>query len=246
MYYVYTITLSKGEIYVGCTSDIKRRQHQHNENIRKRKNRFATYIADNYPTFFLKFSDFTIIATFEDRKEALKYERKTAKSYIGKTILLNDNYNLDCSRIGKNLGNTAKNYFLIDTVLHTETQISDLRQYCLKNNLDYKLIQRTVKGNKIAYQRYKVFYECDWLDVENKEYYLSGQFYIDNIENHKQHIIDTYGKRYLVRTPSGEIVEVVNLNRFAREHNLSDGTLHSTLSLDKSTKGYKVIKRIDN
>ena len=244
MYYVYIIKLPKGEVYVGCTSNIRRRKDQHNENVRKSKGRFANYIKNNYTDLTLQVKDFDVIASFAERNEALKYEKKTAKSFIGKAVLLNDNYNIDCSRKNKNLGHTAKCYVLIDINNMTETHIKDLRQYCLAQGLNYQLIHRTVKGNKLAYQRYKVFYECDWLDIKDKKYYLSGQFYKDYVQSLQEKKSNAYSKQYLVQAPDGQIIKVKNLDKFAREHNLTAGTLHSTLTLNKKTKGYKVIKRI--
>lgn len=244
MYYVYTITLPKGEVYVGCTNFLRRRKDQHNENKRNRHGRFATYIADNYPDLTIALKDLNVIASFANRDEALKYEKKTAKSYIGKSVLLNDNYNVDCSRKGKNIGNTAKKYVLVDIVAHGVVYIFDLMQYCKKNGLEYSLIQRTVRGCKVAYNRYKAFYEFDWLDIEDKEYYLSGQFYADHLEKSRIAHGKKTSKTYLVRTPTGEVETITNLDKYAREHNLTAGTLHSTLTLPKSTKGYKVIKRI--
>lgn len=244
MYYIYIVKLPKDEVYVGCTSNIRRRKDQHNENVRKLKGRFANYIKENYPNLILSQKDLNIIASFSNRNEALKYEKETAKKFIGKTILLNDNYNIDCSRKNKNLGKTSKSYVLIDIQCSTEIFITDLRQYCLKNNLDYKLVQRTVKGCKLSYQRYKVFYECDWLDITDKDYYLSGKFYKDHLDKIKQIQSQNYAKCYLVQTPVGEVIKVTNLDKYAKEHNLTPGTLHSTLSLGNSTKGYKVIKRI--
>ena len=244
MYYIYVVELPNNEKYVGCTSNIKRRTTQHNDNIKNKRNRFSKYINENYPDLKLKNTDLKVKASFENRKEAFQYEKKLTKSYIGKCILLNDNYNIDCSRKGKNLGNTSKSYILINIESHTETIIYDLRQHCLNNNLDYKLIQRTVNGNKLAYSKYKVFYYSIWEDIQNKDYYLSGQFYIDYLNKIKQERIKKSCKQYLVKIPNGEIVKVTNLDKFARENNLTSGTLHSTFKKNKPTKGFQVIKRI--
>lgn len=244
MYYIYVVELPNNEKYVGCTNNIKRRTTQHNDNIKNKRNRFSKYINENYPDLKLKNTDLKVKASFENRKEAFQYEKKLTKSFIGKCILLNDNYNIDCSRKGKNLGNTSKSYILINIESHTETIIYDLRQYCLNNNLDYKLIQRTVNGNKLAYSKYKVFYYSIWEDIQNKDYYLSGQFYIDYLNKIKQERIKKSCKQYLVKTPNGEIVKVTNLDKFARENNLTSGTLHSTFKKNKPTKGFQVIKRI--
>lgn len=244
MYHIYEIELKNGEKYVGCTNNIKRRTTQHNDNIKNKRNRFSKYISENYPNLKLKYTDLKVKASFENRKEALKYEKKLTISHIGKCVLLNDNYNIDCSRKGKNLGNTGKNYVLIDIENQTETIIYDLRQYCLNNNLDYKLIQRTVNGNKVAYFRYKVFYYNDWQDIEKKDYYLSGKFYSDHLEKIQENKSKNYAKQYLVKIPNGEIIKVTNLDKFAKENNLTIGTLHSTFKKNKPTKGFQVIKRL--
>ncbi len=242
MYYVYKIELKNGEVYIGCTNNIKRRRNQHNENIRLKKSKLGKYISENYNNLILQNKDLQIQASFIDRKQALTYEKKLTVSYIGKCkYLLNDNYNIDCSRKGKNIGNTSKNYILIDIQEKKEIKIYDLRQYCINNNLDYKLIQRTVKGNKLSYNRYKVFYEYEWIDIKNKDYYITGEFYKNYLEKLKQ---NRKCKKYLVKLPSGEIKEVINLDKFARENNLTSGTLHATYIKKKKTKGYQVIKRM--
>ena len=90
----------------------------------------------------------------------------------------------------------------------------------MNNNLDYKLIQRTVNGNKVAYFRYKVFYYNDWQDIEKKDYYLSGKFYSDHLEKVQENKSKNYAKQYLVKIPNGEIIKVTNLDKFAKENNL--------------------------
>lgn len=244
MYHVYIVTLPNNELYVGCTNNIARRKDQHNENIRKKRGKFASYISENYPGKFLGTIDLEIQASFQSRSDALKYEKSLTKSFISKAVVLNDNYNVDCSRKGKNIGNTAKEYVLIDIVDSTETYLCDLRQYCLRNGLEYSLIQRTVGKNCIAYSRYKAFYKQEWEDIEDKQYYISGKFYKDKLERLKTEKSQRSAKKYLVETPPGEIVEVFNLDKFAREHGLTSGTLHATYSKHKKTKGYQVIKRI--
>lgn len=247
LYNVYVITLENGEKYVGCTNNITRRKTQHNENVRKKKNRFAQYVADKYPDKIFVDSDLLVIATFQDRSEALKYERKTAKSYIGKYVLLNDNYSDSCTRKGKNLGNTSKDYVLVDFVEHTSEFLSCLRGYCKSRGWSASLLNKTIHGNCVSYGRYKLFYSDVWqdMDEEKKEYYLSGKFIIEHQENLKKLKQRNYSKKYLVKTPSGNIEEVVNLSKYAREHNLTEGTLHATLIKKKPTKGYMVMERIE-
>lgn len=244
MYHVYKITLKNGEVYVGCTDNVRRRKDQHNENIRKQKSRLAIYISNNYPNKKLVTKDLEIQASFINRNEALKYEKSLTKSFINKVVLLNDNYNIDCSRKGKNLGNTSKEYVLIDISSNNCVEIFDLRQYCLQNNLPYKDIQKTINKNSISNGKYKVFYKQEWEDIEDKDYYLSGKFYKDKIYQNKNKLIARNSKKYLVETPTGEVIEVFNLDKFARENNLTSGTLHATYKKNKSTKGYKVIKRM--
>ena len=77
--------------------------------------------------------------------------------------------------------------------------------------------------------------------IKNKDYYITGEFYKNYLEKLKQ---NRKCKKYLVKLPSGEIKEVINLDKFARENNLTSGTLHATYIKKKKTKGYQVIKRM--
>lgn len=244
MYYVYKITLPQKEVYVGCTNNLRRRKDQHNGNVKKCKNRFADYVAHNYKDLIFSTKDLEIQAAFKDRNEALKFERQLTKSLIPYNLVLNDNYNVDCSRKGKNLGNTSKEYVLIDIENNSCEYVFNLRQYCINHSLDYKLIQRTVSKKSIAYNKYKVFYKQEWEDIENKDYYLSGEFYKDKLKEDKEIRVKKIQRRFKILTPSGEIIEIENLEKFSREHNLTSGTLSATYTKKNKTKGYQVIERM--
>ena len=88
------------------------------------------------------------------------------------------------------------------------------------------------------------FYYNDWQDIEKKDYYLSGKFYSDHLEKVQENKSKNYAKQYLVKIPNGEIIKVTNLDKFAKENNLTSGTLHSTFKKNKPTKGFQVIKRL--
>lgn len=87
-----------------------------------------------------------------------------------------------------------------------------------------------------------------WKDIQGYE----GLYQVSNLGNVKNKIqpylkqerIKKSCKQYLVKIPNGEIVKVTNLDKFARENNLTSGTLHSTFKKNKPTKGFQVIKRI--
>lgn len=242
MYFVYKITFKNGT-YIGCTDNLRRRKDQHNENSRKRKSKFGRYLSDNNIT--LSLDDMEIIYKNEDRAEALKTERMAVlESDKNGVHLLNDNYTKECSRKGKNIGNTSKEYYVIDFFNHNVIFVNNLRQFCIKNALDYKLLQRTVKGDKYTKSGYKVFYKNEWETEPEKDKYISGKF----IDDMKKVLADgnraRNSKRYEVRFPNGDVKEVYNLDHFAREHGLTSGTLHSTHIKGKPTKGYQVIRRI--
>lgn len=242
MYYVYVIYL-QGFIYVGCTNNLKRRKDQHNENARKRKSKFGRFLND-YNIVLTK-DDIIVIYQSYDRQEALAMEKATAMQYerIGYN-LLNDNYSLDCTRKGKNIGNTAKQYYVIDFNNNTVTLVEDLRQYCLQNNYPYKELQRTIHGLRYTFTGHKVFHKEDWENIKNKDYFTSGNFIKDYKNRLSKQKTLRQQKRYKVKFPDGHIEEVVNLDRFATEHNLTSGTLHATYTKQKPTKGYQVIERL--
>lgn len=53
-------------------------------------------------------------------------------------------------------------------------------------------------------------------------------------------------KEYLVETPIGERIEIINLSKYCREHNLNTGHLHETLYGKRiQHKGYKLIPKND-
>lgn len=243
MYKVYLLSFDDGHEYIGCTNNVRRRRDQHNENARERKSKLGIYLNDN--GIVLKENDFTVLNSFEDRSVALKCEREEAiKRNKHKGTLLNDNYTDTCSRKGKNIGNTAKKYIVIDIVNQTSTPIDNLRQYCISEGLNYKSMQDTVNKTHICLNRYKVFYYEKWEQTENKNYYINGDFLKDIYTKNRSNHVSRCSKKYEVQHPDGTLKIVTNLDNFAREHNLTPGTLHSTLSKNKKTKGYKVIRRI--
>lgn len=245
MYHVYKITLENGEVYIGCTNNIRRRKDQHNGNIKNKNGKFANYVASNYPNLVLKKEDLKTTAMFDRRTHALKHERElTIKHDKDGYVVLNDNYTSDCSRKGKSIIGSFKKYVVIDIATNTEEYVENLRQYCLKNNFSYKSMQDTLNKTHVYSQRYKVFYYDDWYEKENKEYYLTGQFLEDILLNNEKSVIEKRSKTYRVKIPTGEVITVTNLDEFARENNINSGNLHASFSNGKKAKGYKVIERI--
>ena len=242
MYFVYELVVC-GRKYIGCTSDIRRRKDQHNENARKRASKLGVFLNEN--GIRLKVEDFHILHEIESRNEALAEERRIALelSHSGEQ-LLNDNYTIECTRKGKNLGNTSKSFVVIDCVLHKAIPVTDLRQYCLTEELNYKLLHRTCRSGHIYQNRYCVFYDDEWEKVKDKEKYLDGSFIYEVIKNARMSQAERTSKWYEVKFPDGHIETVKNLDGFAREHNLTSGTLHATYNKRKPTKGYQVIRRI--
>lgn len=242
MYQIYKLTFGK-RVYIGCTNNIRRRKNQHNENARNRKSKLGKYLADN--GLVLTINDFLIIASEKDRPKAFEIEKAAAvqEEKTG-SILLNDNYSMDCTRKGKNIGNTAKNFVVIDFVEHTMTEVTDLRQYCQANGLDYKLLHRTAKSGHEYKNRYCAFSAEEWAKEPNKEKYLDGSFVNEVMAKAREDSKRKMAKWYEVKFPDGHTEVVFNLNHFAAEHNLTAGTLHATLINNKATKGYQVIRRI--
>lgn len=242
MYLVYRLRFGERE-YIGCTDDIRRRKNHHNENARKLKSKLGKYLSEQ--KIVLTESDFEIIGSFDHREDAMDFERKTAIDLSAKGVnLLNDNYAADCTRKGKNHGHCTKDYILIDYINHTVTAVNNLRQYCIQNGLSYSVVERTAKRNSYCELGVKAFLADDWEKEQNKEKYLSGEFVNDIKRSARESHVDKTSKKYIVRFPDGHEEAVKNLDKFAREHNLTGGTLHATITKNKPTKGYQVLRRI--
>lgn len=245
IYFVYEINFNNNEKYVGCTNNLRRRKDQHNENIRKRKGKLGKYLASNYDDIYIDESDLKIIASFSNRKEALIYEKEiTAKYDKEKFFLLNDNYTKDCTRKGKNIGNTSKEYCIIDVVNKTYEYINNLRQYSITKGLSYKSLQDTVNKTHIHKNRYKVFLLEDWKEISDKNYFISGKFLEDINSKLKLKQIKRNSKTYKILTPNNEIMIVENLDKFAKDNNINPGNLHASLTTNKKAQGYLVLERI--
>ena len=225
MNYVYKITKNDKIIYIGCTNNLRRRKDQHNDNIRYKKSK----LGQNWQWEPLNQEDLQVIACFENRKEAMRYERKKTMEIQPE---LNDNYTSECTR---NYRSTFKEYVVIDIKTKTEFVTGDLKTFCKNMNLPYKPMQDTVSKTHLCKERYKVFYKNDWYDVEDKEVYWSKKF-IPKVKRN--------GKSYEVLFPDGTINVVSNLDKFAKEHGINAGNLHASYTNNRKAKGYKVIKRI--
>lgn len=242
MFYVYKVEIGQ-YVYVGCTNNLRRRKDQHNVNARLGKSKFGRFLSEN--AIILHKEDMIVLFALDDRDEALKVEKRTAidceKSGM---LLLNDNYSKDCTRKGKNIGHTCKRYVIVDMCEHIATEISDLRQYGIKIGIDYRSLHSTINGG-FCRNRYKVFTLERWESEKNKDLYLSGEIMKIKKEESLIEMIRKNEKKYIVLTPSNETIEVTNLDKFAREHNINAGNLHSSFNHPtRRASGYKVIKRI--
>ena len=245
MYYIYKIKLGNNEIYVGCTNNLRRRKDQHNENIRNRSSKFGDYVNRIYPNFQLELEDLVEVNRIKDRSQALQFEKQLTMQYEKDGfVMLNDNYTKNCSRKNKNLGNTSKEYYVIDIVSNTVEYVENLRQYSIKNNFAYKSLQDSIKKTHVYKGRYKAFHKSDWEAIENKSYYLSGKFLEDINKANKKKLINHNAKKYEVETPDGRLITVENLDQFARDKGINSGNLHNSYRSGKRCKGYIVIRRV--
>lgn len=243
MYFIYELAFSDGSKYVGCTNNIRRRKDQHNGNARNRKSRLGRYLDDM--NIVLKESDFKIVESYTDRREAFRREREITKCYASNgVLLLNNMYSNTSTRIGVKNYDSSKEYFVIDFKEHTATKIFGLKPYCELIGLDYKLLQRTVNRDSVCHKRYKAFSPEEWEAVQDKDFYLSGKYLQSNADKWMERHIKAASKEYEVRFPDGHTEIIKNLDQFARDHNLTSGTLHATFKKNKPTKGYQVVRRI--
>ena len=83
-----------------------------------------------------------------------------------------------------------------------------------------------------------------WETEKDKDLYLSGEIIDIKRNDGYSRGASKNAKRYLVLTPENDVVEVKNLEAFARENNINSGNLHASFSTPHKANGYKVIKRI--
>lgn len=250
MYYVYKIRLEEGEEYVGCTNNLKRRKEQHNENIRKKKSYLGQYISNKYPEKILIQDDLEQIASFIDRKEALKFESKTIHLLDKKGItLLNDSGTSHSSR--KNIIPThcLKKYILVDFVNHIEEEIYNLSEWCNANGVKKSIIHHSLKPYSVFNNRYKLFHMEDWDGIQDKDKYISGEFLKEKAEKELNRKRTQYSFEWILEDKQGNKIKIKNLNEFARVHNINIGNIHASYtSFKRGIKhragGYLVIEKI--
>lgn len=242
MYYVYSLLFGK-HLYIGCTNNIRRRKDQHNGNAKKRKGKLGRFLNDN--NIYLKREDFRILFSSDDRHEALMRERDIAKECDANGYeMLNDNYTNGCSRKGKSIGKTAKKFIVVNVIEHSFEEVVDLRQYAIAHGLNYKALHSTAKYDALYRGVYHVCHAKDW-DSRNQDEYLSGEHFRKKKAESMKAFAEKTSKTYEVEFPDGHVELIHNLDEFARNHGLTGGTLHATLSNGKRTKGYRAIRRIE-
>ena len=66
--------------------------------------------------------------------------------------------------------------------------------------------------------------------------------HVDNLEwcDHAYNCEYSFSKSYKIKTPTNEIVEVFNLSKFCREHNLNKGALYGR---SFKSKGYSIVQK---
>ena len=250
MYFVYKVSLDEyNAVYIGCTSNIKRRKDQHNESARKSRYYFGKFL--NEHGIFLKKSDLEIIATFENRQDALDFERESTYALSEKDVLvLNDLYSDHCSKVGlRGKDNpSSKVYVVVDTFNHTFDIVDDMHAWCNSHDgTSYKTLIGTAKRRPYVHKNRYIARDIEeWNSISNqeKEDLISGNWYATHLKLSSEcHAIKS-SKTYIVQTPSGETVKVHNLDKFAREHGINDGNLHASLTNGRSASGYKVLERL--
>lgn len=252
MYYVYKVKFDEyNAIYVGCTNNIRRRKDQHNENARNEKSYFGRFLKEH--GIILNESDFEIIAEFENRALALAFERETTIK-MNKTgvLVLNDLYSDHCSKVGMFGKNnpSSKVFVLIDMKDHTTELVDDLHGWCNMHEYEgvaYTTLVGTSKRKPHVHKNRYIVREIDeWnaISESEKEDLVSGKWYEDHLAKRMKEHIERKCRTYLVRTPNGDVIEVKNLDKFARDNGINDGNLHASLTNGHTARGYKVLKRL--
>lgn len=192
-------------------------------NIRRRKDQHNGNAA-NRKGFFGRFlnqscikltvDDFKVIEEFENRHDALVREREEVKSINGTGVLVLNDNYSD--HCGRKGMKGEKN------PSSKEYVVVDMQ------NKTYESVSNV----------------HDWSDSHGKERLVSGEWYAQVLRESKEHRMTLQGKTYLVEYPSGEVVKVSSLDRFAREHGINSGNLHATITKGNRAGGYRVIRKV--
>ncbi len=250
MYYVYKVEIPEhNAIYIGCTNDIRRRKDQHNGNATTGLSYFGRFLSKIGKR--LEESDLKVVREFNDRPDALKYEKNAVLALHGTGVnILNDIYSDHCSRVGLygKANPTSKTYMLVDIKEHTTELVEDVHGWCNSHGIQsYKTLIGTAKGKPhLHLGRYAMRDIAEWDSMSecDRNYLVSGEWYNDLLKSNLQKVTVSASKRYLVETPSGEQVEVFNLEAYAKEHGVNPGNLHGSYVSGKTAAGYRVIERL--
>ena len=250
MYYVYKVSFETyNAVYVGCTNDIRRRRHQHNGNARTGKSFFGRFL--NSCGIILKEGDLEVIAQYDDRPSALERERNETKALIGTGVLIlnevnSDHYKRSGIRGAENP--SSKTYVVVDMQEHTYEVVDSMHAWCDEHaGVAYTTLIGTVNRTPHVHRnRYiaRTIEEWEGLSEEERLDLVSGKWYSDHMERNRVEHIARASKKYLVQTPDGNTVTVVNLDKYARDNGINAGNLHASLSNGRSASGYRVLKRL--
>jgi len=238
-------------IYIGCTSDLRRRTNQHRSC--NKKTRFYNFVKKHDLKDDIRLIP---ISEFEHKSKALDYEklfinragRMTAYNVLNETWI--EGCKFPASGMAGELSKSSKKWVVIDINSKSVQSVISLKEFSERSSLRYKDLHACAVGKIKTSQGYKCFRDSDWesMNEEKRNYYISGQFLIDDLEVRSISHFKRFAKEYIVITPDQEIKTVLGLDVFADKMNLNKGNLAATAMIknrNKFCKGYKAFRISD-
>ena len=245
IYSIYKVVNSKnGKIYIGFDSNWPNRKKRHlkdsySENSRAYNDTFHKAIRKYGKDFF----DWQVIYQSKDGEHCLKlmetYFIQEYNSYVNYTN--SNGYNMTLGGEGT-LGlkkskdsklKTSISCGKIFKVWHKNGQLIEdkhIKNFCIKNNLNYGNFKRMIDGQRFVYGAYYPY------DGE-KSFDEALTKYHKKIKKSIQIMGEKHAKSWKIKCPDEKIVQVFNLSKFCN----SIGLNHRTLRNLKTLKGYSLI-----
>jgi predicted GIY-YIG superfamily endonuclease len=248
-YIVYKIMFKEQmAVYVGCTNNLKQRLSQHKEC--RTNTRIYNFIKKNN---LINEIELIPIHSFDDRKEALNFEKKFIYRISTMTLynILNESWIKGCkfpaSGLSGGLSKSSKEWVVLNLKTKEVIDVISLRDFGFKNNLNYKDLHACALGKINVSQGYKCFKKSDWdsFTQEQKDYYASDKLFNDLKKIKADKLFNSNAKEYVIITPNQEIIRTKGLDRYAELMGLNKGNLSATAMpkhYGKYCKGYRAFR----
>jgi group I intron endonuclease len=247
IYSIYrVVNIKNGKVYIGFDSCWPNRKNRHLKDSRTEK---STAYNDIFHKAIRKYGkesfDWQVIYQSLDSEHCLKkMESYFIQEYNSYVNYINSNgYNMTLGGEGV-LGlkkskdsklKTSISCGKIFKVWHKNGQLIEdkhIKNFCIKNNLNYGNFKRMIDGQRFVYGDYYPYDgEKSFKEVLNK--------YQEKIKKSMQIMGEKHSKTYTLMSPENKLITFTNLAKFARDNNLNPQSLKQVaMGRLKSNKGW--------